>query len=123
MENDKQKFKEQFYKRLIAFSVRTVKLCELINRKPYLRSIADQLLRSATSIGANVHEAKSSSSRRDYLRFFQIALKSANETDYWLIIIDQTTVEYKEQIASLAIELKEIANILGASVLTLKNRR
>ena len=44
--------------------------------------MTDQLLRSATSIGANVVEAKSASSKRDFIKFYEIALKSANETKY-----------------------------------------
>lgn len=53
-------------------------------------SIFDQLLRSATSIGANVVEGKSGSSRKDFKNFYTIALKSANETKYWICLIRDT---------------------------------
>ena len=62
------------------------------------RMIADQLLRSATSIGANTVEAQAASRRKEFIKFYEIALKSANETKYW-------------------------PNILGASLLTLKGKR
>jgi len=53
-------------------------------------SLFDQLIRSATSIGANVVEGKSGSSKKDWKNFYVIALKSANETKYWLCLIKET---------------------------------
>ena len=50
-------------------------------------SVFDQLVKSATSIGANLVEAKAGASKRDFLKFYIIALKSANETKYWLCLI------------------------------------
>ena len=49
-----------------------------------------QLLRSATSIGANIHEAYSAASKADFINKMQIALKEASETDYWLIVLERT---------------------------------
>ena len=57
-------------------------------RKYY--SIFDQLLRSGTSIGANIEEGKAGSSKKDFKKFYIIALKSANETKYWLKLIKET---------------------------------
>jgi four helix bundle protein len=123
MQNEKEKFKEDFIKRLITFSIKTLKLSERMKQKRILLPIIDQLIRSTTSIGANVVEAKASSSRRDYLRFFEIALKSANEARYWLILIKETNFELKQEIEGLLKELEEIAKVIGASVLTLKGKR
>ena len=53
-------------------------------------SLYDQLIRSATSIGANIVEGKAGSSKKDWKKFFIIALKSANETKYWLCLIRDT---------------------------------
>jgi len=47
-------------------------------------TVTDQLIRSATSIGANIIEGKSASSKKDFIRYYEIAFKSANETKYWL---------------------------------------
>jgi four helix bundle protein len=58
--------------------------------KIVFHSIFDQLIRSATSIGANVVEDDSGSSKKDFANFFKIALKSANETKYWLCLIRDT---------------------------------
>jgi len=82
MQNDKEKFKKEFISRLIRFSIRTIKYAERLRKDRNLWSITDQLIRCVTSIGANVVEAKSSSSKKDYIKFFEIALKSANETIY-----------------------------------------
>jgi len=85
--------------------------------------MSDQLLRSATSVGANIVEAKSSSSRKDFIKFFEIALKSANETKYWLGLLRDATNADKKKIGNLLGEIEEISKILGSSLLTLKNKR
>jgi len=54
------------------------------------RSMFDQLIRSATSIGANIVEGRAGSSKNDFINFIVIALKSANETKYWLCLIRDT---------------------------------
>ena len=123
MQNEKEKFKEDFIRRLINFSIRILKFCEKMRQKRILWSIIDQLIRSATSIGANVVEAKASSSRKDYLRFFEIALKSANETKYWLILIKESMSEFKEEAEQLLKEADEISKVIGASVITLKGKK
>lgn len=88
-------------------------------------SIADQLIRCVTSIGANVVEAKSSSSRKDYIKFFEIALKSSNETKYWYFLIKEAVedIELKQEAGVLLKEADEISRIIGSSVLTLKGKR
>lgn len=113
----------EFNRRLIKFSLETIKLCQEIRKDRNLWSIADQLIRSATSVGANVIEAKSSSSKLDYLRFFQIALKSANETKYWLVLIRETMNNLENQANQLLKEIDEISKIIGAGVLTMKGRK
>jgi four helix bundle protein len=123
MQNEKEKFKKDFIKRLVGFSVCVIGFAEKLKARRALWPVADQLVRAATSIGANVIEAKSSSSRRDYLRFFEIALKSANETKYWLIVIAESAPEFKSEAHKYLKEAEEIANIIGASVLTLKDRK
>jgi four helix bundle protein len=82
--------------------------------------LIDQLLRSATSIGANVIEAKSGNSRKNLVSFFSIALRSANETKYWLCLIRDTLDVNKEEINELIREADEISKILGKSILTIK---
>jgi four helix bundle protein len=123
MQNEREKFKEDFVKRLVRFSVRSIKFAERLKAKRHLWTIADQYVDSSTSIGANVIEAKSSSSRRDYLRFFEIALKSANETKYWLIVIQESEPEFLGEASEIYKECDEISRVIGSSVLTLKGRK
>jgi len=68
-------------------------------------------------------EAKSSSSRRDFIKFYEIALKSANETRYWLGLLRDATSLDKDQIKQLLNEAEEISKMLGASILTLKKKK
>ena len=115
--------KEEFIRRLIRFSIQILKFAEKMRKERILWSIIDQLIRSATSIGANVVEAKSSSSKKDYIHYFEIALKSANETKYWLIIVKEAMPSLKEESERLLKEVAELANILASGILTMKGKR
>lgn len=98
------------------FSLEVIKLYnKLRTDKEYI--ISKQLLRSATSIGANVHEASAAFSRRDFAHKMSIASKEARETQYWLKILDQgqlVDISLKEYIE----EIKSIINITTAIVKT-----
>jgi four helix bundle protein len=122
MKNDKEKFKKEFIHRLIRFSISIIHYSKKLKEKKVPYSVIDQLIRCSTSIGANVVEAKASHSKKDYIKFFEIALKSANETKYWLIII-QEIIPSTQETQKLLKENIEIANILASSVLTLKGKK
>lgn len=85
--------------------------------------IAKQLLRAATSIGANIVEAKDASSKRDFTNFFSQALKSANESLYWLGLLRDAKKINNARLEYLLNETEELANILGSSILTLKGKK
>ena len=119
IENKKEELKYRAYR----YSIRIVKFASLLPRQKIFLIIIDQLVRSATSIGANIVEAQSASSKRDFIKFYEIALKSANETKYWLgILRDATDTGKNSEINELLEEIKIIANILGSSLLTLKGK-
>ena len=80
-------------------------------------SIFDQLIRSATSIGANVVEGGSGSTKKDFINFFCIALKSANETKYWLCLIRDTISISRHKLDKLLGEV-EISKIIAAIILS-----
>ncbi|MDI6882911.1 MAG: four helix bundle protein [Patescibacteria group bacterium] len=67
-------------------------------------------------------EAKSASSKRDFIRFYEIALKSANEIKYWLGLLRDATEIDKTKIENLLKEVNEISNILASSLLTMKGK-
>lgn len=121
--NQNKDYKKEFASRLIKFSLDSISLCSSVQKHPGLRFLSDQLSRSATSIGANVIEARGSGSKRDFVRFFQIALKSANETKYWLVLIDKSCPEYSKRAERLLDECSQIAKIIASSILTMKGKK
>ena len=109
--------------RAYKFSLEIIKFVNELPNKRAFWAIGDQLLRSATSIGANIIEAQAASSRKDFIKFYEIALKSANESKYWLSLMRDSYKELEPQCNSLLEENSEICNMLGASILTLKGKR
>ena len=77
-------------KKTIGFSLEIIKYVELLEEKrKYV--IANQLLKSGTSIGANVHEAQNAESKVDFIHKFKIATKEIEETKYWLVLCKNST--------------------------------
>jgi four helix bundle protein len=101
------------------FSVSIIKYCLHLKRKGIDYSIRDQLLRSGTSIGANIIEGRSSSSRIQLARYYEIALRSADETRYWLEIIAMSYALPEEEV--LVNELDQLIRILASIIKKLKN--
>lgn len=120
--NQNLNVKSDLRKRSFSFSLLTIKFVKSLPNKKLYWSLGDQLLRSGTSIGANIIEAKASSSRRDFIRFYQIALKSANETKYWIQLLHESGLKKGPKTDKLMQESNEIANMLGSSLLTLKGK-
>jgi four helix bundle protein len=114
---------EDIRHRSYKFSVEVVKYVYSISVHKNFSSILNQLVRSSTSIAANIIEAKSSSSRKEFARYYQIALKSANETKYWLCLFRDALDLDKNKIEGFLKEVTEIANIIAASVKTLKSSK
>jgi len=122
-QNHKSKIKNEFNKRCYSYSIAVIKLIRGLPEKRVYWSVSDQLIRSATSIGANIVESKSASSKRDYIKYFEIALKSANETKYWLGLLRDALDGDRNEINKLLKETSELANILAASLLTMKGKK
>ncbi len=100
------------------FAVRIVKACTWLEEQSNVsRTLGNQLLRSGTSIGANCSEAKSAQSKRDFISKYEIALKEARETLYWLEIIIEAEVVSLEKCNGLIQETEEIIKILVANTL------
>ena len=118
-----QRSKIEVKYRAFYLSLDIIKFIAHLSLKFEIRIICDQLIRSVTSIGANIVEAKSSSSKREFLNYFQIALKSCNETKYWLALLRELTPDNKEIINNFIDETEQIGKIIASSVLTMKNKR
>jgi len=121
--NTDQISKMEFKTRVYLHTVKSLKFIKTIRKDAVDRAIIDQLIRSLTSIGANIIEAKACNSKRDFARYFDIALKSANETKYWLCLLrDIEDSVDKSRIKEMLGETVEIANIIASSLLTMRNK-
>lgn len=108
--------KERIHKHVL----NTMKFIDLLPRNISCEIIGKQLLRSVTSIGANVSEAHASSSRKDFINFMTYSLKSANESLFWLKLMQDSGKGDQSSLRPIISEGEEIGKILGASVVTLK---
>ena len=92
----------------IAFSLEVIKYVELLEEKRKF-VVANQLLKSGTSIGANVHEAQNAESKADFIHKFKIAAKEIEETKYWLVLCKNSS-SYPEcdHLEPLLIEIEKI---------------
>ena len=110
------------YKRTFDFAVDTAKLIKNLNKNMITVEYAKQLIRSSGSIGANLEEADGAASKKDFINFLHHALKSANETRYWLeLLLESGKVDNKNNY--LLKEAIELSNILGSIILSLKGRK
>lgn len=99
------------------FSIAIVTLCDAIKGKS---AITNQLLRSGTSIGANIHEANYASSRADFIAKMQIALKECYETEYWLELFAKTSIISEEKYKKIKNDCGKIRKLLISSINTAK---
>ena len=101
----------------VEFAVKIVKLCESIKGH---YSLVNQLERSATSIGANVHEANYAHGKPDFIAKFQIALKECYETEYWLELFVKSGIIDRDSIKNLYNQCGTIRHMLISSINTAK---
>lgn len=101
------------------FSVNIIKFCELLEAdKKFI--IANQLLKSGTSVGANIFEAQHAESRVDFIHKMKIAVKEANETLYWLVLCERSESYPKN--SSLKSLAEELIRIISKIILSSKSR-
>ena len=103
------------------FSVKMIKLCETMFSRRKASVIIDQLLRSGTSIGANIHEANYAASKADFINKLQIALKECYETDYWLDIFYASAILTDEEYSEMHARCSKIRTLLISSINTAKS--
>lgn len=123
MQNQGQRPKIELKYRVFHLSLEIIRFLESLEYRQAIKIIANQLIRAVTSIGANIVEAKSAVSKREFLKFFEISLKSAQETKYWLAMLRELLPDQKDKINGFLRETEEIAKILSASILTMKGKR
>ena len=104
----------------MAYSIRIVKLYKYLTGEKHEFVMSKQLLRCGTSIGANTRESKNAQSRNDFLNKLNIALKEADETEYWLELLYKTDYLDENQFLSIQNDTSELIKILTSIIKTLK---
>ena len=103
--------------RTFEFARRIVKLCQMLDQTPGTsRTLANQLLRAGTSIGANVEAGQASQSRADFIAKYSIACKEARETHYWLRLLAAAEIVPAEKLKDLSNEANQLVAILIAII-------
>lgn len=100
------------------FAVRIIRLCQYLKKNNVDRVLLQQLIKSGTSIGANVHEAIRGQSKPDFTAKMNIALKEASETEYWLEIFKKAEILSEAEFESINVDCKKINRILTSIVRT-----
>ena len=103
-----------------AFAVRTVNLYKYLNETKREFVLSKQLLRSGTSIGANVAEAEQAQSKPDFISKMSIALKEASETKYWIRLLASTSYLTEAESVSILNDCVELEKILVSIIKSTK---
>ena len=105
------------------FAVEIVNLCKIIKETKKESVLTNQLLRSGTSVGANIHESKYAHGTADFIAKMQIALKECYESEYWLEILNRTGYITDNEYKKLKNDCGTIRRMLISSVNTIKNKQ
>ena len=120
----REKMKENLLKtKSLAFSVRIVGLYRYLTEQKKEYILSKQILRSGTSIGANIYEANYGQSKVDFAAKLQIALKEAAETEYWLLLLTQTNYLEESMGKSLNEDCLELKRLLISGVRTARDQK
>ena len=119
MEKQPRDLKQRSYR----YALDIIQYLEELPRGYVTETLGKQLLRPTTSIGANIVEAQSASSRKDFTNFYNHALKSADESKFWLGLLRDSGRNGSDKLSRLLGESHELSNILASSVLTLKGKK
>ena len=106
--------------RSVTYSLRVIRLYRELERDGVGRVLGQQLLRSGTSIGANVHEAQGAQSKPDFIAKMSIAHKGARESQFWLELVERAELVPSERLSELRNETMQIVKILASILLTSK---
>lgn len=99
--------------RTVQFALRIVSLCQELSGRPGVGNVmSKQLLRSGTSVGANIEEGQAAQSKADFVSKYSIARKEARETKYWLRLLSESRIVSHEKTKELLAECNELIAIL-----------
>lgn len=114
---------EDIKERTFRFALTIISLVESLPNTISAKTIGKQLIRSGTSVGANVEEAVAAHSKEDFIYRMNVALREARETLYWLKLLDAAKVLQKPALTTVLHEADEITRILGAIVSSARGKR
>jgi len=107
--------------RLLDYAVRVIRLVESLPKTLAGRRIGDQLLRSATAVGANYEEARGAESTDDFIHKLQVALKELRESNYWLRLISKAGILPAKRLSEILDESTQLRAMLSKAVVTAKS--
>lgn len=113
-------YKQQLITRAFNHARKVIALTDKFPNKRSAWIITDQLIRAACSVGANITEAQAASSGKDFVNFLNHALKSGNETKFWLALAKDLDKKLTSDIEELLKETDELVKILGSSIIKLR---
>ena len=113
--------KSLVYEKSLAYAVRIVNLYKYLCEQKRETVMSKQLLRSGTSIGANISESLSAESDSDFIHKLSIAQKEVNETSYWLKLLEQTEYLKTQEYLSMSTDVDELRKIITSIILTKKD--
>jgi four helix bundle protein len=120
---EKEEFKKMLKLRSFNLAREIIRLTDKFPNKRSAWVISDQLLRAATSIGANIVEAQAACSKKDFVNFLNHSLKSGNETKFWLALSKDLDLKLTSEIDEALGETDELVKILGSSVATIRGKK
>ncbi len=107
--------------RTFQFALQTFRICQQIDEYEKQFIITKQLTRSASSVGANVREARNAESKNDFIHKLSIALKECDESVYWIELLIELCKSKKEELRELRSESEQLTKILGSIILKSKS--
>jgi len=110
----------QIYDKAFEFAMDIVNLYRILCKKSNEYALFKQILRSGTSIGANIREALEGQSKKDFIAKNSIALKEAAETEYWLELFTKTRILEKNEAEKYLSKINEIIKMLSKIIITSK---
>jgi len=106
-----------------AFAIKAVKLCKRLQEEQREYVMSKQLLRSGTAIGALIRESEHAESKANFIHKLSISLKEANETEYWLLLLNETNYINEIELTKLSNDLSELLRLLTFIIKTSKANR
>jgi len=117
-----QDYERELGDRLLDFAVDVIELVPRLQRSPTGRYVVGQLVRSASSTGANFQEARGAESRADFVHKLQVVLKELRESEYWMKLIARARMIPTDMLSKPLAEADELIRIVVKSVVTAKSR-